>query len=74
MVNLALNKVQPAAILHIPVHFASYAREEAAKPFLKLMGERISTADHQWQEGQDLELHAPANQTAPTAQIQMQSQ
>lgn len=72
MVNLALNKVQPAAILHIPVHFGSYAREEAAKPFLKFMGERISTADRQWQEGQALELHALANQTTPTAQTQMQ--
>lgn len=38
MVNLALNKVQPAAVLHIPVHFGSYARQEAAKPFLKFMG------------------------------------
>lgn len=68
MVNLALNKVQPAAILHIPVHFGNYAREEAAKPFLKFMGERISTAQHQWQEGQ-LQLI----ETTPPAQTQMQS-
>jgi len=54
------------------VHFGSYAKEEAAKPFLKFMGERFSTADHQWQEGQDLELHTPAHQTTLTAQTQMQ--
>lgn len=52
MVNLALNKVQPAAVLHIPVHFGSYARQETAKPFLKFMGERICAADHRCQEEQ----------------------
>lgn len=46
VVNLSLNKVEPAAVLHIPVHFGSYARQEAAKPFQKFMGERICTADH----------------------------
>lgn len=69
VLNVALNKVQPAAILHIPVHFGSYAGAEAAEPFLKLTGERTSTTDHQWREGQDLELHTPDNQTAPTASV-----
>lgn len=71
MLNIALNKVQPAAILHIPVHFGSYAGEEAAEPFLKLTGERISATDHQWREEQDLELHTPDNQTAPTASVML---
>lgn len=42
-VNLALNKVQPAAILQIPAHFESCVREEAAKPSLKFTGERVTT-------------------------------
>lgn len=74
MVNPALNKVQPAAVLHIPVHFGSYARQEAAKPFQKFMGERICTADHRCQEEQDLDLHTSANKTTSLAQTQMQQQ
>lgn len=74
MVNTTLNKAQPAAVLHIPVHFGSYARQEAAKPFQKLMGERICTADHRCQEKQGLDLHTPANQTTSAAETQMQQQ
>lgn len=74
MVNLALNKVQPAAVLHIPVHFGSYARQEAAKPFQKFTEESICTADHKCQAEQDLDFHTPANQTTSVAQTQMQQQ
>lgn len=74
MVNLALNKVQPAAVLYIPVHSGSYARQEAAKLFQKFMEETICTADHRYQEEQDLDLHTPANQTTSVAQNQMHQQ